>query len=96
VGSFHSLIVDTLAPEIILGDFKRETDLPELGLRLNASDNVTDLYINGKPHRDWAISLAGENRITIPLEMGVNHIELRAVSYAGRETVQTVTVTRHA
>jgi len=92
-GSSHDLIVDTLVPEIMLGDLERETDLPRVQLKLRVSDNVKDVYINGK---NWYNNRAlwGEKTKVVPLEMGVNQFELRAVSYAGCETVQTVTVTR--
>ena len=93
-GSYHDLIVDTLAPEIMLGDFERERDLPRVRLKLRLSDNVETFYINGKRDDSDCKTLGVEIGQTVPLKMGVNLFELRAVSFAGRETVQTVTVTR--
>ena len=40
----YSLMVDSYAPEITLGDFERETNLPRVLLKLNLSDDVRDLY----------------------------------------------------
>ena len=55
--------------------------------------DMTAFYINGKRY-DFGTGSWTEVLESVPLEMGVNQFELRAVSFAGHETVQTVTVTR--
>ena len=90
----HILMVDSDPPEITFGDFERETNFPRVLLKLNLSDDVRDLYINGEQYNKGSRTLEGEILESVPLEMGENVFELRAVSVAGRETVQTVTITR--
>ena len=86
------LMVDTIAPEITLGDFERETNFPYVLLRLTLSDNVMAFYINGGLYSHTERLTEIQERM--PLEMGANLFELRAVNHAGHETVCTVTVTR--
>jgi hypothetical protein len=93
---------DTPAPVITLGNFERETSSPRVFLELDLSTDVAAFFINGKQYHfgtslPWATmpKSIGFSE-PAPLEMGENQFELAAVSYAGRETVQTVTITRHA
>jgi hypothetical protein len=88
----HDLIVDSHAPEIMLGDFERETSFPRVLLKLKLSENVMAFYINGGLYSQTD----GLTEILepMPLEMGVNLFELRVVNYAGHETVCMVTITR--
>ena len=85
--------VDTLMPEITLGDFERETNLPNVQLNVSLSDNVKDFYIN---KRWYGIGTGNRNDLleSMRLEVGENVFELRAVSFAGQEARCTVTVTR--
>ena len=86
------LMVDTIAPEITLGDFERETNFPYVLLNLTLSDNVMAFYINGGLYSHTERLTEIQERM--PLEMGANLFELRAVSFAGQEARCTVTVTR--
>ena len=92
--TYYSLIVDSRAPEIMLGDFEQKTSSPYILLTLTLSDNVIAFYISGELYDFGSAPMTAERRKEIPLEVGVNHIELRAVSLAGHETVRTVTITR--
>jgi hypothetical protein len=93
--TFHTLRVDSRAPEITIPrDFVRETNSPRVWLKLKLSDNVLDVYINGEEYEFASGRPRTEFHMPVPLEMGENLFEVRAVSYAGHETVRTVAVTR--
>ena len=82
------------APVITLGNFERKTNLPIVLLKLELSDDVVAFYINDELYSfpmDWYFTEILE---PVPLEMGENVFELRAVNFAGHETMRTVTVTR--
>jgi len=86
-------VVDTLAPEIILGDFEHQTYFPHVLLKFTLSEYVKDFYINNKL---FGFGTGSQTDIVhaVDLEMGINYFKLRAVDHLGRETVITTTVTR--
>jgi hypothetical protein len=85
---------DTEAPELYVYDVNNRTDLEFINITGSVGDlvDLAELTINGLPVQPKA---TGYFAAYVPLEMGENIFEVRAVDAAGNEATRTVKVERN-